>query len=163
MLKVNMISIKIIKLYIMKKSDLLSHFDLDPKQYNTDLVALLVHLETENEYYSQLIVEHDRQIYAAWDLAYSIFSIPDDDIEYYRVFRIMFPGQHFNVSKSVLDLFEGCNRNTKRGDLFYYFHQTDLMMDQLLGLKTDKSGDQDFISWIDEEDKNRLVEKLWLL
>ena len=37
------------------------------------------------------------------------------------------------------------------------------MMHQLLGLKTDKSENQDFISWIDEEDKNRLVEKLWLL
>ena len=37
------------------------------------------------------------------------------------------------------------------------------MMHQLLGLKTDKSENQDFISWIDEEDKNnRLVEKLWL-
>lgn len=147
----------------MKKSDLLSHFNLDPKQSNTDLVALLVHLETENEYYSQLIVEHDRKICAAWDLAFSIFSIPDDDIEYYRVFRILFPGQHFNVSKSVLDLFEGCNRNTKREDLFYYFHQTDLMMDQLLDLKTKKWDYPDRISWVDENDKNRLVEKLWLL
>ena len=147
----------------MKKSDLLSHFDLDPKQSNTDLVALLVHLETENEYFSQLIVEHDRKVYAAWDLAYRIFSIPDDDIEYYRVFRLLFPGQHLRVSKSVLDLFKGCNRNTEDEKLFYYFHQTDLMMHELLGLKTDKSYDQDFISWIDEEDKNRLVEKLWLL
>ena len=156
-------SIKIITLYIMKKSDLLSHFDLDPKQSNTDLVALMVHLETENEYFSQLIVEHERKVYAAWDLAYRIFSIPDDDIEYYRVFRLLFPGQHFNVSKSVLDLFEGCNRNTKREDLFYYFHQTDMMMDQLLELKTKNWDYPDRISWVDENDKNRLVEKLWLL
>ena len=147
----------------MKKNELLKHYGMTQNTSLTDdeLMLLLNYLETENDKLKEQHQEEKEQLESAWKLFHYIIWIEREDKEYYSLFEVKFPGQHFTISKSVLDLLSEDLRFRSRDDKYYYGHRCDLIILQLSLFRKDKSTELHFSSDIRKSDRQRIIKNIF--